>query len=170
MTQDFIYSLLCENIISAPIEQEIQKAKYNPNGIFFGLVDYLADEAREKREKLYINEVHYKKVKIGETIIIITHDLGDGEKFYSYENLYNILNIFGSSGWDIISTNTDYYYNDDEQNPDIEKRYFLRNILGVSDEYEYLLDKTLLTRNKYLLKKELKNEYVGSFRSLMGNR
>ncbi|QHG21253.1 hypothetical protein [Nostoc sp. ATCC 53789] len=138
-----------------PILEEMERPKYDSNdGIIWGILSYLADEEMQKNMKSFTHEIYCKNTKIGETMMVFTHDCGNGEKVYSTKNLYIILNEFGRDGWEVVSTSVDYYGND-EREYDIEKRYFLKEILQLNDKYEHLLDKTLVTRTKYFMKKNV---------------
>jgi hypothetical protein len=158
MSQRFNYCLICENIISSPIVEEIKKPKYDStNGIFWGLLTHLARKEMYNNFKKATHEIYSNDTKIGETVIIITHDSGNGEKLHSSENLYTVLNKFGQDGWEVVSTSIDYYANDEIQY-ELEKRYFLKEILLFNDETDenhHLLGKTLLTRTKYLMKQKI---------------
>ncbi|TAE59664.1 MAG: hypothetical protein EAZ87_08745 [Nostocales cyanobacterium] len=139
-----------------PNTEKIEMPEYdNSSGIFWGLAAHWDNILTYKELKKRVHEIDCNNTKIGNVLIVITHDSGNGEKRYSHENLYKVLNEFGENGWEIASTNTDYYFND-ESRYDIEKRYFLKEILNLNDDdYEDSLDKISLTRTKYLMKKNL---------------
>lgn len=169
MSKRFNYCLICENIISIPIVEETKQPKYNSeDGILWGFIKHLAAKEREKRIKSYTHEIYCENTKLGEAAILITHDSGNGEKLHSIENLYTVLNNFGRNGWEVVSTNMDYYANDEIQH-DIEKRYFLKEILLFNDETnedQQLLSKTLLTRTKYLMKQSIEIDPIEELEKL----
>ena len=158
----FNYCLICENVISIPVVEEIKQSDYNiEDGVLWGLIKYLASKEEEKRIRSYTHEIYCKNTKIGECIILITCDVGNGEKVYSTKNLYTVLNDFGKKGWEVVSTNIDYYPNDESQH-DIEKRYFLKEILQFDEtnENQEFLSKTVVTRTKYLMKQSIEPDPI----------
>ena len=157
MTGLHSHCLICENIISIPSTEKInwEMPQYQLEGGLIGLLGYIDYSIREYPSiRRSTHEIENNRKKIGNVFTIITHDSGEGEQGYSRENVYKVLNDFGEIGWEVVSTNTDYYYND-EKHYDLEKRYFLTEILGCKNnsDNEDIIGEIFLTRTKYLMKK-----------------
>jgi hypothetical protein len=156
MTGLHSHCLICENIISIPDTEKInwEMPQYQLEGGLIGLLGYIDDTIQYPSIRKSTHEIENNRRKIGNVITIITHDSGEGEEGYSRENVYKVLNGFGKIGWEVVSTNTDYYYND-EKHYDLEKRYFMTEILRYTNtsDNEDIIGKISLTRTKYLMKK-----------------
>lgn len=148
------YCCLFENVISAPsyitIDGKLQKFDNEKYGFIQGILeDGLLIPSLKTIKR--ITWVHGKREVIGYSTTIITHNSGKKEKFYSLENIIEILQEFGDIGWELITTDT-YYYAKDDKEYDIEKRHLLLNELGLLIS-EGFIEEIQLTRTKYLMKR-----------------